>query len=880
MSIIAVDVNSSNIPVVSTITEDSQWIVLHSPSGTYKIRPENLMGEVGTLVERLNQLVVSNGDNTNALTYVDAIKARVLALENVINAGADGDNVVNTFNELLAVMSTFPEGTTVLAEFANRYTKAESDAKFEIFTNKATNFTVIDDTKYPTTAAVNAFAERKFLETNFYVSGGGMTLAANQGNRFLYNASDGDITITLNACTINGSSAPLIIPAKHLLIIKQDFADNSIYKGILGSTTIPTGNGTPAAQSAVNAEADNTGFVTALTLAKKAIKQDTFAATLTFQSNQADMYVDQSTNISLDADFANAIHGAERELYINGDTINGLSLSDKFEALVGSKTFDNTKLNHIIFRYVRLEVASVLKVQKVYYSIFHSNRIVSDTTPPSIISSVLAANNSYIDVTFSEGVYTSAAGGAAVIGDFTLTFSQNGGVATNASITAIKKPDNVVSGSASALTGGETKIRFFLSVTGLPNGQEYISISPASGAAIYDVVGNAMLSGQSTGNKTLYTVDTTSPTFVSTQLASNNSYILLNLSEGVYTDTGLSPAQLSDFTITYNANGGTATNITVASLTQPAGGALGGGESTLQFNLAITGTVSGAETLTITVASAASLYDMAGNAMAAGQTRTVTMNPGFSAETQAVFSIMPDFASMSDGLKYPMNTFINSQVASGNWPLLDEFQFYGMNSEANALRGWKGYATATKVNSPTWNSGSNYELDGGGKYLNTGIRPSTAAGATQNDTMFFVWIKNWFHLAGSTRVIMGCQNATSVSYLAQSSANQINRVCNSANTIAGYNTESVFSNSSLYVVAREDSGNVKLYKNGVQVDTDAVTSNGEVNLDLFLGARNNNSTADLFANCQVIACGYGRAVGFNHSNFYTNLQTLINTLGA
>lgn len=52
---------------------------------------------------------------------------KIVALENVINAGADADNVVNTFNELIQVMSNFPETSNVLLELNNRYTKSEVD---------------------------------------------------------------------------------------------------------------------------------------------------------------------------------------------------------------------------------------------------------------------------------------------------------------------------------------------------------------------------------------------------------------------------------------------------------------------------------------------------------------------------------------------------------------------------------------------------------------------------------------------------------------------------------------------------------------------------------------------------------------------------------
>ena len=123
---------------------------------------------------------------------------------------------------------------------------------------------------------------------------------------------------------------------------------------------------------------------------------------------------------------------------------------------------------------------------------------------PNISSSAIASDNSYIDVTMNEAVYNADGGsGALEATDFTLTFAQNSGSATDVSISSVKQNDNVAEGSASALAGGETVIRFFLTITGTPSGVETITITPVDATSIYDVAGNAMPSSQTTGAKTL-----------------------------------------------------------------------------------------------------------------------------------------------------------------------------------------------------------------------------------------------------------------------------------------------------------------------------------------------------------------------------------------
>ena len=63
-----------------------------------------------------------------------------------------------------------------------------------------------------------------------------------------------------------------------------------------------------------------------------------------------------------------------------------------------------------------------------------------DNTAPTIVFASLAPTNGYIDIIFSEGVYGAGNGTTALTaGSLALTFSQNGGTATGAVITSVKK---------------------------------------------------------------------------------------------------------------------------------------------------------------------------------------------------------------------------------------------------------------------------------------------------------------------------------------------------------------------------------------------------------------------------------------------------------
>lgn len=158
-----------------------------------------------------------------------------------------------------------------------------------------------------------------------------------------------------------------------------------------------------------------------------------------------------------------------------------------------------------------------------FNSVGSTGGVLIDAVAPAVSSASVAADNSYIDVTFSKGIYGANDGIAALeVGDLGMTFAQNSGAATNAVINSIKKADNVEEASAAELTGGETTVRVFLMVSGSPAGTETIEIKPTGGASIYDKAGNAMDANQTTGAKNL--TDKTAPTVSSVFVPLNGTY--------------------------------------------------------------------------------------------------------------------------------------------------------------------------------------------------------------------------------------------------------------------------------------------------------------------------------------------------------------------
>ncbi len=138
------------------------------------------------------------------------------------------------------------------------------------------------------------------------------------------------------------------------------------------------------------------------------------------------------------------------------------------------------------------------------------------TGPPTITSATLASDNSYVDVSFSTGVYGNAEHNEEVRrSDFMLLFEANERNATVVNIASVRKTDG------SVLDGGETTVRVNLTVTGTPVGVETIEIKPADGNAIFDSDGNAMSADQTTGQITLN--DKLAPVLNVVTIASNNA---------------------------------------------------------------------------------------------------------------------------------------------------------------------------------------------------------------------------------------------------------------------------------------------------------------------------------------------------------------------
>ncbi len=231
-----------------------------------------------------------------------------------------------------------------------------------------------------------------------------------------------------------------------------------------------------------------------------------------------------------------------------------------------------------------------------------------DMTAPTLVSAV-RMNNTTLTVTLSENCIN-------------INKSNNGG------FTVCETGAPGITYAVSSIAQGVDASHVVLTVIDLAvSAKEGVTVKYTAGGngTVQDMAGNAMATNGVGIAVTAW--DTTVPTITSGALAASNNYIDVVLSEGIYgTSTGSGAITGTQLGITFIRNGGIATGAAISCAKKPdneteaAAAALIGGETTIRVFLSITGNPSGVETVAITPADGASLYDRAGNAMAASQT--------------------------------------------------------------------------------------------------------------------------------------------------------------------------------------------------------------------------------------------------------------------
>ena len=212
--------------------------------------------------------------------------------------------------------------------------------------------------------------------------------------------------------------------------------------------------------------------------------------------------------------------------------------------------------------------------------------------------------------------------------DFILTFSET----IKEYISDNEDPDNLNTEDVSSMitleyiSGGvidyETSFNADTSIFTLNPSQ--ILTESASVKLLFDEVFSDRFNNSVSPGFAQYAVDDVNPpSFDSDILGSGNRYVRINMSEGVYTDSGgVGALTAADFNLVIdygNQNG--AESISIDYLSDISGGELSGGEDAILVNLSIIGSPNGTEQVMVHAVSG-EIFDGAGNSMSANESTT------------------------------------------------------------------------------------------------------------------------------------------------------------------------------------------------------------------------------------------------------------------
>jgi len=306
---------------------------------------------------------------------------------------------------------------------------------------------------------------------------------------------------------------------------------------------------------------------------------------------------------------------------VDGNNITDANATDCFlleEADSGSDlNFMITSLDQIEFEIIpdgqlpedsniRLSILSTIEDENNNGFQFQTLQFqTADESAPQIESSAISSTNSYVILTFNEGVYSTDSGsGALTIDDIEYTFSRNAGNCDSAWVTSLTNENG------SDLVGGETKVHAMLELIGSPSGYETLVLRPSSNLSIFDASGNAM----DTSNESAPVTLLASAYITSHVLANNNLYIDLIFSVDVFGNSIQTlPLNVNSMTASiFPGNGGNATTVDLTDITDTEGNPITEGTNAFRLSLAYDDSASGQEKIIIAPTSNWSIFSLSG----------------------------------------------------------------------------------------------------------------------------------------------------------------------------------------------------------------------------------------------------------------------------
>ena len=225
---------------------------------------------------------------------------------------------------------------------------------------------------------------------------------------------------------------------------------------------------------------------------------------------------------------------------------------------------------------------------------------------------------------------------------------------------------------------------------------------------------------------------------------------------------------------------------------------------------------------------------------------------------------------------YSVDAFFKQLRADGNLAI-DCMYLFAQDNQTNANKSLFNTSTFTcaPTGSPVWTANNGYQCNGSSSYIKTGFTPSTSGtNYVTNSAMIGYYARN--SIAAAASVDMAAYDGSYFTegysnYTATGMASYINGTTG----IANVNTNT----QGLFVHNRNSSSNVQSWINGTMLTQGSSTATGKCTQQLYLGARNNNGTADAYT-AQQYACAIIGAGSLNMVTLNSAVNLLMTNLGA
>lgn len=225
-----------------------------------------------------------------------------------------------------------------------------------------------------------------------------------------------------------------------------------------------------------------------------------------------------------------------------------------------------------------------------------------------------------------------------------------------------------------------------------------------------------------------------------------------------------------------------------------------------------------------------------------------------------------------------MEDFYDGLVADGIWDDILEIQCRALDTEANSLRGWKGFYHATN-NGATHIAKSGFDYDGTADYTDTGFNPSIAPRGLfgKFDGGIASYCKDNQNAVG-IRTLFGNNDATPDRISMFQNSNITYRInCSGSGASTA---ETSFADNSLYSTYRTASNSQQLWKNGVVVQTSNPASTDRPSINLYEGAINTTGTASNFFDGIISMLIIYKGTTMDQAALNTRVQSFITALAA